>query len=295
MRILVAGASGQLARALLDAAEGRHEVTALGRPTLDLKDAASVARAVNATNPEAIINAGAYTAVDKAETDEAEATAVNVGSASLAREAARRDIPFLHVSTDYVFDGKLDRPYRESDPVGPVGAYGRSKLAAEEAVAEADPRALTLRTAWVYHHDGANFVRTMLRLAETRDELNVVADQIGCPTYAADLAEALLELARQRVADGQKQPGGVYHLAGSGETSWHNFAQAIFAGAARRGFKVPVRVNAIPTSGYPTPAVRPANSRLDCSLIEKTYGVRLPTWPDALERCLDAIALHKPG
>ena len=127
------------------------------------------------------------------------------------------------------------------------------------------------------------------------DELNVVADQIGCPTYAADLAEALLELARQRVADGQKQPGGVYHLAGSGETSWHNFAQAIFAGAARRGFKVPVRVNAIPTSGYPTPAVRPANSRLDCSLIEKTYGVRLPTWPDALERCLDAIALHKPG
>ncbi|MCC6920765.1 MAG: dTDP-4-dehydrorhamnose reductase [Alphaproteobacteria bacterium] len=295
MRILVAGASGQLAKALLDTAGGRHDVTALGRPTLDLKDAASVARAVTATNPDAIINAGAYTAVDKAETEEPEATAVNVGSANLAREAARRDIPFLHVSTDYVFDGKLDRPYRESDPVGPVGAYGRSKLAAEEAVAAADPRALTLRTAWVYYHEGANFVRTMLRLAETRDELNVVADQIGCPTYAADLAEGLLKLAELRVADGQKQPGGVYHLTGSGETSWHNFATAIFAGAAKRGFKVPAKVNAIPTSGYPTPAVRPANSRLDCSLIEKTYGVRLPVWPDALERCLNAIALHKPG
>lgn len=294
MRILVAGASGQLARALVDAAKGRHDVTALGRPALDLKDPASIERAVTATNPEAIINAGAYTAVDKAESEEAEATAVNAGSGDLARAAAERGIPFLHVSTDYVFDGTSPRPYREDDPVAPLGAYGRSKLAAERAVADADPKALTLRTAWVYHHEGANFVRTMLRLAESRDEINVVADQIGCPTYAADLAVALLELAERRAADGQAGPGGVYHLAGSGETSWFGFAQAIFAGAAKRGLKA-ARANPIPTSGYPTPAARPANSRLDCSSIERAYGVRLPDWPDALERCLNAIALQRPG
>jgi dTDP-4-dehydrorhamnose reductase len=295
MRILVAGASGQLARALVDAAAGRHTVTALGRPQLDLKDPGSIDRAVAATAPDAIINAGAYTAVDKAESEEAEATAVNAGSGDLAAAAAKRGVPFLHVSTDYVFDGTNPRPYREDDPVAPLGAYGRSKLAAEEAVAAADPKALTLRTAWVYHHEGANFVRTMLRLAETRDELNVVADQIGCPTYAADLAQALLTLAEVRVADGQTGPAGVFHLAGSGETSWFNFASAIFAGAAKRGFKVPGKVNAIPTSGYPTPAARPANSRLDCAHIENAYGVRLPEWPDALERCLDAIASQRPG
>jgi dTDP-4-dehydrorhamnose reductase len=294
MRILVAGASGQLARALLDAAKDRHEVTALGRPTLDLKDPSSIDRAVAATNPEAIVNAGAYTAVDKAESEEAEATAVNAGSGYLARAAAERGIPFLHVSTDYVFDGTSPRPYRENDPVAPLGAYGRSKLAAERAVAEADPKALTLRTAWVYHHEGANFVRTMLRLAESRDEINVVADQIGSPTYAADLAGALLRLAEIRSADGQAGPGGVYHLAGSGETSWAGFAQAIFAGAAKRGLKA-ARVNPIPTSGYPTPAARPANSRLDCSSIERAYGVRLPDWQEALERCLNAIALQRPG
>lgn len=294
MRILVAGSSGQLARALLDAGNGRHEITALGRPVLDLKDPATIGKAVAATNPDAIINAGAYTAVDKAESEEAEATAVNEGSGHLARAAAERGIPFLHVSTDYVFDGSSPRPYREDDPVAPLGAYGRSKLAAERAVAAADPKAMTFRTAWVYHHEGANFVRTMLRLAETRDEINVVADQVGCPTYAPDLAAALLSIAEKRVADGQAAPGGVYHLAGSGETSWFDFAQAIFTGAAKRGYKVP-RINPIPTSGYPTPAARPANSRLDCALIERVYGVRLPDWPDALERCLNAIALQKPA
>lgn len=294
MRILVAGASGQLARALVDAGRGRHDIAALGRPTLDLKDPATIERAVANFGPEAIINAGAYTAVDKAESEEAEATAVNEGSGHLARAAAARGIPFLHVSTDYVFDGSATRPYREDDPVAPLGAYGRSKLAAERAVAAAAPEALTLRTAWVYHHEGANFVRTMLRLAETRDEINVVADQVGCPTYAPDLAEGLLHLAEARVADGQAGPAGVFHLAGSGETSWFDFAQAIFAGAAKRGFKVP-KVNPIPTSGYPTPAARPANSRLDCALIERAYGIRLPEWADALERCLNAIALHKPG
>lgn len=294
MRILVAGASGQLARALVDAAAGRHAVTALGRPQLDLKDPGTIARAVKAVAPDAIINAGAYTAVDKAESDETEATAVNAGSGDLARAAAERGVPFLHVSTDYVFDGTLNRPYREDDPVAPLGAYGRSKLAAEMAVAAADPKGLTLRTAWVYHHEGANFVRTMLRLAETREEVNVVADQVGCPTYAVDLARALLVLAERRAADGQAGPAGVFHLAGSGETTWFNFASAIFEGAAKRGFKVP-RVNPIPTSGYPTPAARPANSRLDCARIERAYGVRLPEWPDALERCLDAIASQRPG
>ena len=286
MRILVVGRSGQLAEALLETSG--HEIVALGRPDLDLARPETVAAAIDAARPEAIVNAAAYTAVDKAETDEAAATAVNAGAGHLAAAASRLGLPFIHVSTDYVFDGQASRPYREDDPVAPLGAYGRSKRAGEVAVLEAMPHAAIVRTAWVFHHGGANFLRTMLRLAETRDEVGVVADQRGAPTYSADLAAALIAMIERMTADGAAAPRGLFHATGSGETTWHGFAAAIFAGAARRGLKVPA-LKAITTADYPTPARRPAYSVLDCARLEADFGLRLPHWQDAVERCLTRL------
>ncbi|MBL9011233.1 MAG: dTDP-4-dehydrorhamnose reductase [Alphaproteobacteria bacterium] len=286
MRILVAGRSGQLAEALRETPG--HEIVALGRPDLDLTRSETIAAAFDAARPEAVINAAAYTAVDKAETDEAAAMAVNAGAGRLAAAASRLGLPFIHVSTDYVFDGRASRPYREDDPVAPLGAYGRSKRAGEIAVLEAMPQAVIVRTAWVFHHGGANFLRTMLRLAETRDEVGVVADQRGAPTYAPDLAVALVAMIERMKADGTAAPRGLFHATGSGETTWHGFAAAIFAGAARRGLKVPA-LKAIATADYPTPARRPAYSVLDCARLEADFGLRLPQWQDAVERCLTRL------
>jgi dTDP-4-dehydrorhamnose reductase len=205
----------------------------------------------------------------------------------LAAAAARRGVPFIHVSTDYVFDGRKEAPYREEDVPSPLGAYGRSKLEGEAAVRAACPAAVILRTSWVYSPYGQNFVTTMLRLAETHDTVRVVDDQHGAPTAAADLAGAILDLAERLTGD--PGTGGVYHLAGAGETTWRGFAAAIFAGWARRGHRVP-RLEAITTAQYPTPAHRPANSRLDCSKIARVFGLRLPPWQTSLERCLDELA-----
>ena len=288
MRILVAGHSGQLAQALTAAGGDRHVIIAIGRPDLDLSRPSTISSAVASVRPDAIINTGAYTAVDNAEGEEALATAVSTGAGHLAAEAAQRSLPFIHVSTDYVFDGRSTRPYREEDAVCPLGAYGRSKLAGERAVQEAMPAALIVRTAWVFSHEGTNFVRTMLRLGATRDTINVVSDQKGSPTYAVDLANALLALMeKSTVPDGPSQ-GGVFHAAGTGITTWYGFASRIFAGAAARGLQVP-EVRAILSSEYPTPARRPMFSALDCSKLRDKFSIKLPAWDEALERCLDRL------
>jgi dTDP-4-dehydrorhamnose reductase len=293
MRILVAGAHGQLARALLEEAQARAgvSVTALGRPDLDVARPGSIARAIAQVAPDVVINAAAYTAVDKAESEAAAAFAVNRdGAGALAAAAAAHGAPIVHISTDYVFDGSKPGAYVEDDPTGPTGVYGRSKLEGEAGVAAANPAHVILRTAWLYSPWGSNFLLTMLRLARERGELRVVADQRGNPTYAPHLAAAVLSVA---VHVAQERPGrpyaGVYHAAGGGSATWHDFACTIVSGAARLGVpQVPVR--AIGTADYPTPARRPTNSTLDCSKLARVFGQRLPPWQDGVAACIRHIA-----
>jgi dTDP-4-dehydrorhamnose reductase len=286
--ILVTGGSGQLATALATAA--RIELRRVGRPDFDFDRPDSIADVMTATAPWLVVNAAAYTAVDAAERDEAAAFRANRhGPAELALLCARAGIPLVHVSTDYVFDGGKGAPYVETDPVAPQGVYGASKLAGEQAVLALCPRAIVLRTSWVYSSTGKNFVRTMLTLGRTHDRLTVVADQKGCPTAAADLAEAILAIAG-RIADAgwQARFAGVYHTAGSGWTTWFGLATAVFAEAARFGVPVPA-VAPITTAEWPTPARRPADSRLDCDKLAATFGVRLPDWRGSVRRTVDAI------
>lgn len=283
--VLVVGETGQLARELARAAWAPGvELTFAGRDIIDLARPETATAIVAAMKPGVVVNAAAYTAVDKAESDADQAFLVNRdGPAALARAAAAVGAPLIHVSTDYVFDGTKDGAYTEDDPVVPVSVYGRSKEAGERAVREAAERHVILRTAWVYSPFGNNFVKTMLRLGAEREELRVVADQRGCPTAAADIAAAIVRLA------GADHGWGTYHYSGAGPTTWHGFAEAIFAGAAARGAKVPARVTAIGTADYPTPAVRPANSVLDCSRIDRVHGIVARNWREALEDCLDAL------
>lgn len=292
MRIFVAGSSGQVALSLKEAAE-RHglDLVTAGRPDFDLTDAAGMRAAIEAYGPSAIINAAAYTAVDKAEEEEAAATAINAdGAAVLAAIAAELDLPFLHISTDYVFDGLKGAPYMEDDPTGPTGAYGRSKLKGEKAVLAANPNAMIFRTAWVYSPFGKNFLKTMLMLAKTRNELGVVADQVGNPTYAPDIADALLAVLARIDATGWKaEYAGIYHLAGTGDVSWHGFAEAIFEAGTAYGLKRPT-VRALTTAQYPTPAKRPANSRLDCSKLGETFDVHLPSWEQSMLSCVNRLS-----
>ncbi|MBO6505231.1 MAG: dTDP-4-dehydrorhamnose reductase [Kordiimonadaceae bacterium] len=290
--IFVAGKSGQVARSLEEAAvdQGLH-LQAYGRPELDIASPESIEAVVMAANPAAIINAAAYTAVDQAESEEELATKVNAdGPAALASVAAKLKVPFLHISTDYVFDGSKASAYVETDPVGPTGAYGRSKLAGEKAVLAANPRAIILRTAWVYSPFGKNFLKTMLSLAG-RDRLTVVADQFGNPTYAPDIANMLLGIWFRLEGEGEPTPeqAGIYHMSGSGSTSWHGFAEAIFEEGAKYGLPKP-EVAAIPTSEYPTPAKRPANSRLDCSKLKRVFGLQQPDWRDSTAECVKRLS-----
>lgn len=291
MRILIAGSQGQLARALVELAPRAADVQAFaaGRPALDLTSAASVLRTLGDFKPDIIINAAAYTAVDKAESEPEAAMALNcTGPQRLAEEAARIGAAIIHVSTDYVFDGTKSAPYVETDPTGPVSSYGRSKLAGELAVAAACPRHVILRTAWVHSPFGANFVKTMLRLAGERPELRVVDDQIGCPTYAPHLAAAILELARQLPQAASAPEWGVYHAAGRGAVTWCGFAREIVRQSARHGGPS-VPVAGIATADYPTPARRPANSRLDSGKLERTFGIALPTWEQGAEECVSRL------
>jgi dTDP-4-dehydrorhamnose reductase len=282
IHLLVTGAQGQVGQALRARDWGPGVVLhAPGRDELDIADAGAVDAAFAAIPVTAVINAAAYTAVDKAETEVAAAFRANaLAPAVLAEAAARAGVPILHLSTDYVFDGTADRPYTEEDRTNPLGAYGQSKRAGEWAVLAANPRALVLRTAWVISAYRANFLKTMIRLAQERDVVRVVDDQRGCPTGAADLAEALAEIARRVIAD-PSAPTGVYHLANAGETSWAGLAEEVFARSGDLGGPT-AKVERITTSDYPTPAARPMNSRLDTGKIAADFGVRLRPWQAAV-------------
>jgi dTDP-4-dehydrorhamnose reductase len=285
MRIAVTGSKGQVATSLLERAGPKVEVVALGRPSFDLTDRSAVVGGLEAARPDVIVNAAAYTAVDKAESEEAAALRVNgEGAGHVAEAAARLNVPLLHLSTDYVFDGALDRAYREDDPTGPTGAYGRSKLAGEKFVTDRCEDSVILRTAWVYSPFGANFVRTMLRLNATRDEVGVVADQRGNPTSALDIADALIAIAARIKDDSDPMLRGVFHMTGTGEATWADFAEAIFHEAHARGRRQ-TRVQRIATADYPTPARRPANSRLDNEKLSRVYGLKLPEWRQSAAAC----------
>jgi len=279
MKILVFGKTGQVASEL----QAQAEVTALSRDQADLTDPAACAAAIADHAPDVVINAAAWTAVDKAEEDEAQATVIN-GDApgAMARECAARTIPLVHISTDYVFAGDGQTPWTPDDPTGPLGAYGRSKLAGERAIAEAGGQWAVLRTSWVFSAHGNNFLKTMLRLSETRDALSIVEDQIGGPTPADRIAEACLVMARAMVDDRSK--GGMHHFAGAPDTSWKGFAEEIFARAGRE-----VAVTGIPTAAYPTPAQRPLNSRMDCSALKAQFGIDRPDWRGGIDRALAAL------
>lgn len=285
--ILVTGGGGQLASAL---AAADAPIRRVGRPEFDFDRPDSIGAVFHRTEPWLVVNAAAYTAVDAAEKDvEAAYRANRDGPAALARLCATAGVPLIHVSTDYVFDGAKGAPYLETDPVAPQGVYGASKLAGEAAVLDACPRAMVLRTSWVYAATGRNFVRTMLSLGRTRDRLTVVADQKGCPTAAADLAAAILAIADRIDAGWQDAYAGVFHAAGSGWTTWHGLATALFSEAARYGAAQP-RVDPIATADWPTPAKRPADSRLDCAKLAAVFGVTLPDWQPSLARTIGEIA-----
>ena len=285
LRALVFGRTGQVAVELQRLAGPDFEVEALGRDAADLADPASCAAHVARSRADVVINAAAYTAVDRAESEPELAMTVN-GEApgALARACAEQGLPFLHVSTDYVFDGAPGRAWREDDPVGPLGAYGRSKLAGEQAVSAAGGSHAILRTSWVFAAHGANFVKTMLRVGAERERLTVVDDQIGGPTAAADIAAALATMARA-FAQGRGTPG-IFHFCGAPPVSWRGFASEIFAqsGWARTPEVAPIR-----TEDWPTPAARPRNSVLDCSRIADVYGVAQPDWRIGLRKVLDEI------
>jgi dTDP-4-dehydrorhamnose reductase len=292
MRILVAGGTGQLAQSLIEASAQRvgWELTAVGRPALDLHAPLSLARAIAAVRPHVVVNAAAYTAVDRAESEPDLAFAINRdGAGALAKAAADHGLPIVHISTDYVFDGRKPGSYVESDGTAPQGIYGRSKLAGEEQVAAANPRSIILRTAWVYSPFGSNFVKTMLRLAVERPELRVVADQRGNPTYAPHLADAILAILPVLVeAPPGGGPWGVYHAAGQGDTTWHGLAQEVMAAAAVHG-RPSVPVRAISTEEYSTPARRPANSRLSCGTLARVFGITLPPWGEGVRQCVERL------
>lgn len=280
MRVVVTGREGQVVQSLIERAAGTEAVIIpLGRPVLDLSAPDTVGPAIRAARPDVVINAAAYTAVDKAEAEPDLAEAINGrGAGAVAQAAAALGVPVVHVSTDYVFSGELDRPYVEDDAVGPLSAYGRSKLMGERAVAAATDNHAIVRTAWVYSPFGKNFLKTMLTLAQSRDVLSVVADQHGAPTSALDLADALLTVARNLVdAPTDAAVRGVFHATGAGFTTWAAFAEAIFESAQRRGAKG-ADVRPIPATEYPLPAKRPANSRLVCDRLAHLHGARLPDW-----------------
>jgi len=287
MRIVVTGGpEGQVLESLIERGSAAgHQIVALGRPELDLTaDSAAVVNALSAARPEALVSAAAYTAVDKAEDEPELAFAINDRGAGAVAEAANRlGVPLVHLSTDYVFSGSKSSPYTEDDATDPMSVYGASKLAGEKAVLAAHDRAAILRTAWVYSPFNANFVKTMLRLAEDRDEISVVADQQGNPTSALDIADAVIEVLTRLSASSDPRLQGVFHMTGQGDTTWAEFAAAIFSAATAHDGPS-ARVLPIATSEYPTKARRPANSRLDNAKLARTYGVRLPPWQESLER-----------
>lgn len=292
MRILVTGREGQLARALSDMDRANLEIHCLGRPELDVADRSTIDRAISTFKPDILVNTAAYTAVDKAESDPASAFAINsCGAANAATAAAANEIPIIHISTDYVFSGDKLTPYLETDSVAPQGVYGASKLEGERAVAAANPAHVIVRTAWVYSPWGKNFLKTMLSLSQTLEEIGVVADQRGNPTYAPALAEGIVAAARTALAAPRgRQWRGTFHLAGTGEAVWADFAEEIFS-ASRKTGGMAARVRRIATADYPTPARRPMNSRLDCGKFRDVFGFVSPDWRLSVVECIAGLKL----
>ena len=292
MTILVTGGNGQLATAL--AGEGGAAIHRVGRPAFNFDHPATIETAFAAAAPSLVVNAAAWTAVDAAEAEPDAAMRANRdGPALLARLCADAGIPLIHISTDYVFDGDKGAPYLETDAPRPTGVYGATKLAGEEAVLAACPKTVVLRTSWVYSAAGKNFVRTMLGAAGRTDRLRVVADQKGCPTSARDLARAILGVAGRLAEGWQDEYGGVYHAAGEGWTTWHGLATAVFDEAGPRGAKV-AAVDPIRTEDWPTPAKRPADSRLDSSKLARVFGVRQPDWRSGVAAVVAELLAPQP-
>lgn len=289
LRIAVTGKQGQVVKSLVERANENVVVIPVGRPEIDLMNPEGISKAFEVLAPDVIVNAAAYTMVDKAEQEPEHAQRINAdGAESVAKAANSLGVPLVHLSTDYVFSGALDRPYREDDAVDPQGVYGRAKLEGERRVASQNHNHVILRTAWVYSPFGSNFVRTMLRLGAERAEIGVVADQIGNPTSALDIADAIVAVADRLVQDPSPELRGTFHMSGVGAASWADFAEEIFKCASSLG-RPPVTVRRIQTADYPTPAKRPANSRLDNGKLNRRYGVVLPDWRVSLVPCVERL------
>lgn len=283
MTLLVFGKTGQVALEL----QALADAVAIGRKDADLSDPEACASAIRDHAPGAVINAAAYTAVDRAEDEKTLAVGVNgIAPAAMAKTCAELGIPFVHISTDYVFDGSGEEPWKPQDLPKPKNAYGLSKLIGEKAVRESGGRYAILRTSWVFSAHGSNFVKSILKLSETRDALSIVSDQVGGPTPARDIARVCLTLAEQLASDGSKS--GTYHFSGAPDVSWREFAEAIFEQAGRE-----VAVNGIPSSEFPTAAPRPLNSRLDCSSLEKSFGITRPDWRIGLQNVLKNLEITR--
>lgn len=292
--IAILGGSGQVARALMREASVRGiQAAAGGRPGVDIADYRSVAAFLYETQPRVVINAAAYTAVDKAETDTDEAFRINAEApARIAVMCAAAGVPLIQLSTDYVFDGQQSRPFVEDDAVHPLNVYGASKAAGELAVRAGCPQHIILRTSWVYGRDGQNFLRTMLRIGAERDTVSVVDDQYGAPTSADDLARAILTVASRIENTGGVGSWGTYHATASGETTWHGFATEIFRHAAAAGLRTP-KLAPIPAREYPAAAIRPVNSRLDNGKLARTFGIVLPRWEAGVAETMAHLAPHQ--
>ena len=291
MKLLVTAAQGQVGHALtISAKDSALEVISLPRQQLDITDPASIQSAIEQAKPDVLVNASAYTAVDKAESDQATAYRVNeTGAKNLALACKQSGIPLIHISTDYVYSGEQTRPYTEDDPSDPLNVYGASKLAGDRAIASILEQYIILRTSWVFGLHGNNFVKTMLRLGKDRDELRVIDDQQGGPTAAEDIAATILKLCQAILS--HKANWGLYHYSGQPSISWFGFATAIFNHAKAMGFDLGVTVKPIPSSDYPTPARRPKSTILDCSKLKNRYNIAQPDWRERL----DAIILAECG
>ena len=287
MKVLITGCYGQVGTELMKLAKTYGcEAIGFDRDTLDITNQKSVEKMIEQHEPDVVINAAAYTAVDQAEEDAEAAWAVNATAVGyLAEACAKHDVPFVHISTDYVFDGSKQGEYREEDAVSPLGVYGESKLAGEEAVRKLCDKYYILRTSWVFSTHGNNFVKTMLRLGREREELGVVADQFGKPTSAQEIARVIYEL-----LSSQKHAWGTYHLAQPDVTSWYSFAQRTFKEAETQGMKLQLKtLHAITTKDYPTPAKRPQNSALDCFKLEETFGLKMKSWQESLSEVIKEL------
>lgn len=293
MKILVTGKEGQVGHELMRSLAPLGEVVGVDVEDCDLAKPAAIDRLLAQVKPDLIVNPAAYTAVDKAETEPAMANAVNAEAPEvLARYAAAKNITIIHFSTDYVFDGTKSEPYFEDDEANPKSVYGKTKWLGEEAVRNNAPKHVILRTSWVFGSHGVNFLKTVLRLAQERDELSIVSDQFGAPTSAAMLADATAVIAKQLFETGATKKYGTYHLVADGDTSWHGYAQWVVAKASELGLKFKVKADAIrpiTTKEYPMPAPRPANSRLDSNRVRTTFCVKLPKWQDEVEKVLKAL------